>query len=231
VARPLTVSVVRTESDIVVRPYRPEDRAQVRHICHVTGYMGEPADWMWRDVESFADLFTAYYTDGEPESALVAEQDGVVAGYLLGCVDSRRAWSPGAVFGQHFLRRGIGFRPGTAGVVWRSFGDVVVDGLRRRLPPVSLYDDRWPAHLHIDLLPSIRGRGVGAGLMRTWFAQLEASGVAGCYLETLGENHGAIAFFESMGFRRHGRPMSAPGLRSRSGERHTVQLMVHGFRP
>ena len=80
-----------TDSDVVIRPYEARDRAQVRHICHVTGYMGEPVAWMWRDTESFADLFTSYYTDAEPQSALVAELDGVVAGYLLGCIDS----SPG----------------------------------------------------------------------------------------------------------------------------------------
>ena len=40
-------------------------------------------------------MFTSYYTDAEPQSALVAELDGEVAGYLLGCVDSRRAWNPG----------------------------------------------------------------------------------------------------------------------------------------
>jgi len=210
----------------VVRPYDPGDRAQVRYICHHTGYMGDPVAWLWRDTESFADLFTSYYTDAEPESALVAELDGVVSGYLLGCVDSRRAWNPAVIFGRHLLRRGIALRPGTAGVVWRSFGDVIVDGVRRRLPPVSVYDDRWPAHLHIDLLPAVRGMGVGATLMRTWLDALRARGVAGCHLETLGENHGAIAFFESMGFRRHGPRAPAPGLRSHSGERLSVQLMV-----
>ncbi len=222
-------SVDGAEGDVVIRRYQSRDRAQVRHICHVTGYMGEPADWMWRDVESFADLFTSYYTDAEPESALVAELDGVVAGYLLGCVDSRHAWNPATIFGRHFVRRGIGFRPGTAGVVWRSFGDVVVDGLHRRLPPVSVYDDQWPAHLHIDLLPSIRGRGVGAMLLRAWVDHLQGAGVPGCYLETLGENHRAIAFFEAMGFHRRGRPTSAPGLRSPAGQRHTVKLMVQVF--
>ena len=161
----------------------------------------------------------------------MAELDGVVAGYLLGCVDSRQAWNPATIFGRHFIRRGIGFRRGTAGVVWRSFGDVVVDALRRRLPPVSLYDADWPAHLHIDLLPGIRGRGVGATLLRRWIDELESAEVPGCYLETLGENRGAIAFFEAMGFRRHGRPTSAPGLRSPTGERHTVQLMVRTFGP
>jgi len=186
---------------------------------------------MWRDVESFADLFSGYYTDAEPESALVAELDGVVAGYLLGCVDSRHAWNPAAIFGRHFVRRGIGFRPGTAGVVWRSFGDVVVDGLHRRLPPVSVHDDQWPAHLHIDLLPSIRGRGVGAALLRAWLGRLQAAGIPGCYVETLGENRRALAFFGAMGFRRRGRPTSAPGLRSPAGERHTIQLMVQTFGP
>jgi ribosomal protein S18 acetylase RimI-like enzyme len=220
-----------TGAEVVIRPYEGRDRAQVRHICHVTGYMGEPVDWLWRDTESFADLFTSYYTDGEPQSALVAELDGVVAGYLLGCVDSRTAWSPAVIFGRHFLRRGIGFRPGTAGMVWRSVGDLVSDGLHRRLPAVSVYDERWPAHLHIDLLPGIRGRGVGATLIHRWLDRLRDLGAPGCHLETLAENHGAIAFFESTGFVRRGNPTSAPGLRSPTGERHTVQLMVQSLGP
>ena len=120
---------------VTIRPYEGRDRAAVRHVCHVTGYMGEPAAWMWRDVESFADLFTSYYTDAEPHSALVVELDGVVAGYLLGCVDSTAAWNPASIFGRHFVRRGIGFRPGTAGMVWRSFGDVVVAAARAGVFP------------------------------------------------------------------------------------------------
>jgi ribosomal protein S18 acetylase RimI-like enzyme len=193
--------------------------------------MGEPAAWMWRDVESFADLFTSYYTDAEPQSALVVELDGVVAGYLLGCVDSTTAWNPASIFGRHFIRRGIGLRPGTAGMVWRSFGDVAVAAVRRRLPPVAFSDERWPAHLHIDLLPQVRGLGVGATLMRRWLDSLRAGGVPGCYLETLGENHGAVAFFESMGFRRHGALSAAPGLRSPTGQHHTVQVMVQSLEP
>jgi len=188
--------------------------------------MGDPVEWLWRDFESFADLFTSYYTDAEPESALVAELDGVVCGYLLGCIDSRKAWEPASIFRHHLVRRGIAFRPGTAGVVWRSFLDIAVDGVRKRLPPGAFHDDRWPAHLHIDMLPSIRGLGIGSALMREWLGRLESSGVPGCHLETLGENHKAIAFFEAMGFQRRGERRGAPGLRSPVGERHTVQLMV-----
>ena len=144
-----------------IRPYEPADRARVRHICFVTGYIGEPVDWQWRDAESFADIFTGYYTDAEPQSALVAEIDGEVVGYLLGCVDSSRAWNPATVVGRQITRRGIAFRPGTAGFVWRAVGDVIVDAAHRRLPPSPFADSRWPAHLHIDLLRDARGRGVG----------------------------------------------------------------------
>ena len=214
-----------------IRPYDPRDRAAVRRICHATGYMGEPVDWLWRDADSFADMFSGYYTDAEPQSALVAELDGEVRGYLLGCADTRLAWNPAAVFARQVVRRGIALRPGTAGFVWRSFADIAGDALHRRLPPSTVYDERWPAHLHIDLLPAIRGRGVGATLVRRWLQTLQAAGVAGCHLETLGENDAAIAFFESAGFRRTGTKTPAPGLRSPSGGRHTIQLMVQPLPP
>lgn len=208
-----------------VRPYRPGDRSAVRLICHETGYMGEPAAWFWRDRESFADLFSGYYTDREPESALVAESGGRVVGYLLGCVDSERATPPEAVLRRHLLLRGIALRPGTAGFFWRSIRDVFRDGS----PPQELRDPRWPAHLHIDLLPEARGRGVGAALMRRWLEHLAGLGAPGCHLGTFHENRNAIGFFERMGFRRHGGPQRVPGFRLRAGGRMHVQFLVRAL--
>ena len=218
-----------TTGDVLIRPYLPDDRARVRHICFVTGYIGEPVEWQWRDAESFANIFSGYYTDAEPESALVAEIDGEVRGYLLGCFDSSRVWNPGAVVGRQITHRGIAFRPGTAGFVWRSVGDVIVDAAHQRLPPASFSDPRWPAHLHIDLLRDARGRGVGAALVRRWLDRLREAGVAGCYLETIAENTGAVAFFEAMGFEKRRRPIPVPGFRSPRGERHHLQLMVQSL--
>ena len=94
-------------AEVEIRRFRPEDRDAVRHICFVTGYMGEPVEWMWRDQESFADMFSGYYTDREPESTLVADIGGKVQGYLLGCRESSRAWNPAAVAGRHMVRRGF----------------------------------------------------------------------------------------------------------------------------
>jgi ribosomal protein S18 acetylase RimI-like enzyme len=216
-------------SDFIIRPYQASDRARVRHICFVTGYIGHPVEWQWRDAESFSNIFTSYYTDAEPESALVVEFDGEVRGYLLGCVDSRRAWNPGTVVGRQITRRGIAFRPGTAGFVWRSVGDVIADVSRKRLPPTAFSDPRWPAHLHIDLLRDARGQGVGATLVRRWLDTLRQADIPGCYLETVAENTAAVAFFEAMGFEKRRKPIPVPGLRSPTGERHHVQLMVQSL--
>ena len=215
----------QVRGDVVLRPFRAGDRDRVRGICFDTGYMGDP-EWQWRDRQSFADLYTSYYTDAEPQSALVAERAGVVEGYLLGCVDTRRAWSEASIFVRLLRTRGIAFRPSTARFVWRSFADVARDRLLGRPLPEPAHDDRWPAHLHIDLLPGIRGRGVGSALLRMWLARLDGAGVAGCHVQTLAENRRAVAAFESVGFERRGDPQPVPGLRSPSGARHHLQLLV-----
>lgn len=215
---------------IEVRGYEPADRAAVRRICFETGYMGDPAAWQWADGESFADLFSRYYTDHEPESALVAEHEGEVVGYLLGCRDSRRVRSPAAMGGASMLRRGLLVRPGTAGVLWRSLGDLAAGAVRREPLPAGFDDDRWPAHLHIDLLSSARSQGVGRELIDRWLATLRDEDIPGCHLETWAENDGAIAFFAQMGFVRHGDPVPMPGLRSPEGHRHHTQVMVQSLR-
>jgi ribosomal protein S18 acetylase RimI-like enzyme len=216
-------------STVVVRPYDPVDRPNVRSVCFQTGYMGEPVDWQWRDAESFADVFSGYYTDREPESAQVVELDGEVAGYLLGCLDSRTAWNPASVVLRHVMRRGIAFRPGTAGFLWRSGRDTLHDLVRRHPPPSAVLDSRWPAHLHINLLPGARGKGAGGTMVHRWLDTLRSHNVAGCHLETLAENVAAIAFFDAMGFRRHGAPTTLPGMRSPHGARHHLQLMVQAL--
>ncbi len=194
----------------------------MRRICHATGFLGESAHWYWRDAESFADVWSGYYTDCEPESAFVVEQDGRVAGYLLGCVESARAPDAALQIARLRLERLLLLRPGTAGFFWRALADVAT-GTR---PPDDAPGAAWPSHLHINLLPEARGLGAGAALMACWLARLEEVGSPGCHLGTLAENHGAIAFFECMGFRRHGPPRRVPGLRARTGARLHAQTMV-----
>jgi GNAT superfamily N-acetyltransferase len=211
---------------ITIRRYRAADRDSVRALAFATGFMGDPADWYWRDAHSFAEIWTAYYTDREPESTWIAEEQGAVVGYLTGCVDSRRAPSPRAAITRQLVRRQLLFRPGTAGFFWRSIADTVRSP---HVPSGELSDARWPSHLHTNLLRTARGRGAGRRLMEAWLDQLRGLGSPGCHLGTLAENRDAIAFFERMGFARHGAPVLVPGMRTRAGGRMHQQLMVRSL--
>jgi len=212
-----------TASGIAIRSYRATDRDAVRRIAYNTGYLGDPADHYWRDFTSFADIWTSYYTDREPESAFVAEVGGRVVGYLLGCIDSSRAPSPAAVLGRQVIRRFLLIRPGTAPFLWRSIWDTAV---QRHSPTGELADPRWPSHLHMNITHDARGCGVGGRLMHAWFTRLRKVGSPGCHLATLIENTTAVAFFERMGFRHLDAPLLVPGMRLRSGGRMHLQLMV-----
>jgi ribosomal protein S18 acetylase RimI-like enzyme len=215
--------MIDPEMKIVIRPYEPADRPEIRRICYETGFMGAPSDWYWRDFKSFADIWTGYYTDREPESTFVAVQEGKVLGYLLGCVDTRRAPSDAANILNQTFKRFLLVRSGTAGYLWRTIADLL------RGTPIPSHEvdlELYPSHLHIDLLPEARGSGAGSALMHAWFDRLAKVRSPGCHLGTLGENTNGIAFFERMGFRRFAPPGLIPGMRDRDGGRIHDQIMV-----
>ncbi len=208
-----------------VRPYRPADRAAVRAICFETGLMGDSVAAVFSDRESFADVFTGYYTDHEPECCFVVEAEGKVLGYLVGTLDTRRVRPPERVLAAHALRRLLALRPGTARFFWQAAADVVCDslaGARRRAPDLG----RYPAHSHFSLLPEARLAPIAAGLYRAFFTLAKQRGCPGVHGEVFVENQRAAALHEAMGFRRQGSPTPAPGIRGLHGERLHVQLWV-----
>jgi ribosomal protein S18 acetylase RimI-like enzyme len=154
--------------------------------------------------------------------------DDTVVGYLAGCMDTA-AMSPStdetmrAVIRKHWLL----FRPGTAGFLYRGMLDTMRDKERAS---GDFIDPRWPAHLHIDLLPVARGSGLGAALMERWLNKLKEANSPGCHLLTLVENKRALSFFEKMGFRKHGDPTLVAGMRGKRGERLHQQIMVWSAR-
>jgi hypothetical protein len=73
-----------------IRPYRPSDRDAVRRVFRVTAFRNRGARAIFGNEDVFADYWTRYYTDFESDLTFVAEREGSVVGYLLGCRDARR---------------------------------------------------------------------------------------------------------------------------------------------
>jgi len=209
---------------IKIRAYQPADRDAVRSICCETGFLGDPVEPIYADRPSFADLITSYYTDVEPESALVVDVDGKVVGYLLGCLDSKKAWSPERIALRHVLTRGICFRPGTAAFYWRGLLDPLRDlasgANKQPHPDLAL----WPGHTHFSVLPEARSLPVVPGLFRSFFKLARERGCHGVYGEVFVENERAMAMHRALGFATSGEPWPVPGMRLPSGARMHVQL-------
>jgi len=98
-----------------VRRFVAADWEAVRDICFRTGFMGESAESFWRHKESWADLWTSYYTDQEAESLYVATMDDSVVGYLSGCMNTAAAPRTGEIMQAVIRKHWLLFRPGTAG--------------------------------------------------------------------------------------------------------------------
>ncbi len=76
--------------DVTLRAYEPADRAAVRDLCCRSAFRNMGTRALIDDPELFGDFWASYYTDFEPESLLVADRDGKVIGYLMGCADTTR---------------------------------------------------------------------------------------------------------------------------------------------
>lgn len=212
-------------SKVVIRDYRPEDRAAVRDICFETGMMGDPIVDQYADKESFADMLTSYYTDAEPEHAVVAESDGRVIGYMLSCRDSKKVWDPGLIALRHVLTRGLALRPGTARFYWRGLWDMFVDLFGPKRPPVD--HKRFPSHTHNNLLPEGRGSSASVEFFYRIFDKLKRAGSAGLHGEALAANSKMIDFaVHKLGYQVIGKPYPVPGLRMKNGERVMVTVAV-----
>jgi L-amino acid N-acyltransferase YncA len=164
--------------EAVVRQYEPRDREAVREICRRTAYRNRGSAAVFEDGELFADYWVSYYTDHEPESTWVLEQDGQVIGYLSGCVDTRRH--------KQVMARSI-----VPAVVGKAIWRLVTGRYRQRTTKRMLWwmvsrgfreepkfpYDRYPAHFHINLLRQAYGRGNFHRLAQKFLERLEELGV------------------------------------------------------
>jgi hypothetical protein len=169
-----------TAAIAIIRPYRPADRAAVRAICCRTAFRNRGAAAVTRDDELFADYWTRYYTDHEPESLLVAEVEGRVVAYLSGCVHTRRYVRtmgrrivPGVMV-RLAWRRARGSDRGAPRS--RAFLRWLVRDSWREAP--SLPAEAEAAHYHCNVLPEGYGQRLYSRLGLAFLATLERRGVA-----------------------------------------------------
>ncbi len=179
-----------------LRQAHPEDLEHLGNIAYDTGFFGKPADIYFGDRRLFTDLWVRPYLFGPGHCNLVAELAGEVVGYIIGSPDIRRYERYMlTTLAPYLLRRWLaGNYPR-----WRRSLRFLLRALRYRSRHAPV--ERYPAQLHLNLLPRARGQGLGKALLESHLDCLSASGVPGVQLSTTRENVAAINLYEKCGFR------------------------------
>ena len=169
----------RATENIIIRPYRPEDRSAIRRICCDTGFLGNPIETIFSDREIFADLFAGPYLDYGADWAWVAETKGRVVGYLLGSVSSYFNYTllySGFQTTMKMITRAATGRYARHPRTRHFIRWLLVNGYREQ--------PRHPenaAHLHLNIEKPYRGRDLGMRLWQTYEERLNRAGIQKCY--------------------------------------------------
>ncbi len=178
----------------MIRPYEPRDLEALYDICLRTGAAGRDATDLMAEPRLLGDLFVAPYAVLEPEHAFVIDDDaGSVGGYVVGAADTRAfearceaEWWP-AVRTRYPEGNGEGLD--RLFIAHLHTGDVA---------PAEIVE-RYPSHLHIDLLPPFQAGGWGRRLLARLFDALRDAGSTGVHLSMSTANQRAAGFYRHLG--------------------------------
>lgn len=177
--------------------YRPRDLAAAYRVCLATGEHGADATGLFDDPNLLGHLYAGPYLALEPAHAFVLRDGSDVVGYAIGARDTtafealcESSWWPP-------LR--AMYPPGRS----RPQRDA---NLVRKIhapdrAPVEVLE-RYPSHLHINLLPAAQGGGHGRIMLETAVRSLFDAGSPGVHLGVARSNERAIGFYRHLGFER-----------------------------
>jgi ribosomal protein S18 acetylase RimI-like enzyme len=185
---------------IGIRAVRADDLDALYRIALATGDGGADAAALYQDPKLVGHIYAAPYAVLCPETVFVAEDADGVGGYIAGAADTKAferlleaEWWPG-------LRAILPDPSATPRDGWNHDQRRCHMIHHPRLTPVTI-STGYLSHLHINLLPRLRGRGVGRRLMDRWIDAVRAVGSRGVLLAVGVTNTRAIRFYEGCGFR------------------------------
>lgn len=182
-------------SPVSVRRALASDWVEVERLCGLTGGQGEPVAEEER--AAFVRHWIAPYKELRPQWTFVALEGERLVGYLTGCPDS-------LAFERE--RRRVYDPPPDS----REFFPAAVR--------LKLWNEH-PAHFQLGVAADARRRGVGAALVRAFYAELRKARVPSAHLFC---GTSSLAFFERMAFRPEAVVEAAPGAVLRAMTRPVV---------
>lgn len=187
-------------TECIIRPATPDDERGAYYVCLKTGDHGRDGEPYYQDdPDALGRIFVGPYLAFEPELSLVLEDGHGICGYALGALDSH----------AFYARYEAGWRPRLCARFPAPQGDAHSWTRVQHVHQSYHHPDyfcpepyeRYPSHLHIDLLPRAQRRGYGRRMLEQLMDTLRSRGSPGAHLGVSALNESAFAFYERLGFR------------------------------
>lgn len=182
-----------------IRPVRPDDIEALYDIALRTGANGTDATAFHNDPKLIGHIYAAPYALLEPEGAFVVEDEEGVGGYIVGTADTpafdarlEAEWWPDL--------RAAYAAPSSPPDTWNA-DELRCWSIHNPWRTPARVVEPYPAHLHINLLPRLQGRGLGRRLMDRWLTRMRERGAPGAHLGVGAANARGIGFYRAYGFR------------------------------
>ncbi|MDR0301269.1 MAG: GNAT family N-acetyltransferase [Treponema sp.] len=187
--------------EIIVRQAVLSDIPYFYEICLKTGDNGSDASALFSDPYLIGHYYAAPYVLYQKGICFAAEYENRPQGYVIAVPDTEsykqwleESWLP--PLRKQFPKD-----------YKESFTDKeknIINLIHKEQYPMDKTAQHWlseyPAHLHIDLLPSIQGKGAGRKLINSLLNELKRQNISGLHLNVDISNKGAVCFYEKMGF-------------------------------
>jgi ribosomal protein S18 acetylase RimI-like enzyme len=190
---------------VEIRAFGPADLDDLYSICFVTA--GGSA--LYRDPKLVGHVYAAPYAVLSPQSVFIVEDAEGVGGYIVGAPDTRdfetrleAEWWPAL--------RTIYPDPSGTPCIDRSADQFMSYWIHHPHRAPDRIVEVYPSHLHINLLPHLRSRGLGRRLMERWLGTVRDMGSRGAHLAVGAANSRAIRFYRACGFRELEQPPRPP---------------------
>jgi ribosomal protein S18 acetylase RimI-like enzyme len=183
-----------------IRPFEARDIDSLFAISLATGLAGGDASRVYDDPRMMGHIYSAPYALLDPGLALIVEDGQGVAGFVVGTVDTaswesrlEREWWPSL--------RPKYVDPTDTPEASRTPAQRRAFMIHHPTPTPPAVSRKYPAHLHLNLLARLQGRGVGSMLFEAWLALAKARGAKALHVAVNRANETAIRFWTRQGFR------------------------------
>lgn len=159
-----------------IRKYKESDREAVEHIHFATGHLGKPMNTFLQDNKRWKRAI-AYYLDKEPKSSFVATQEGRIIGYLLGCLDNKKKNDKLEELINAPINYLASINDKQARTYWGGRIRAIYKALIGKSGELHFHPPTEGGHLHINLLPEVRGKKGGSKLLEAFEKYAKKEGV------------------------------------------------------